>query len=302
VEETKRILIVEDEEGIRAVIEEALQTEGYETHLAGSAEEAFAAIKSFKPHLVLTDHDMPGCTGLEFLKKLRKQDNHVALIFISARSEEKLIVEALKSGAEAYLKKPFRINILIAKVEASLRVNEVHEKLFAANQRLQELIDRDYLTGLYNMRSMYEKIDYEILRARRFKRSVSCVMMDLDNFKTVNDKFDHLFGSFIIKETGKIIKSTMREIDFAARYGGDEYLIVLTETKREGVQTFCERLHKTIKEHVFQDEDKTLQITVSIGFAMMTSDDSIDARELVRKADNALYEAKNAGRDRICGA
>jgi diguanylate cyclase (GGDEF)-like protein len=209
------------------------------------------------------------------------------------------VAKALRAGADDYIRKPFRFEEMLARIEASLRVNHLHKDLVVANEKLQKMVELDYLTGLFNMRSMYDKIDYELKRGKRFGRSVSCIMMDMDHFKTVNDTNDHLFGSFVLKETGEIIKSTMREIDFAARYGGDEFLIVLTETNQNGTMTFCNRLRENIENHTFDDGRNQMNLTVSLGFAIAEGDEGLDARSLVRLADHALYDAKEAGRNRV---
>jgi two-component system cell cycle response regulator len=124
-------------------------------------------------------------------------------------------------------------------------------------------------------------------------------MMDMDHFKSVNDTNDHLFGSFVLKTTGGLIKQTMREIDFAARYGGDEFLVVLTETNENGTRIFCERLREKILKHTFDDGKNQMKLTASMGFALSEANPSIDARALVRQADHALYRAKELGRNRV---
>jgi len=165
---------------------------------------------------------------------------------------------------------------------------------------LQDLVDHDYLTGLYNMRSMYNKIDYELKRAKRLKSKIACLMMDMDYFKSVNDGHDHLFGSYVLKSVGELIISTIRETDFAARYGGDEYLIVLTDANDEGSMILSERMREKIGKHVFKEGKDETQLTVSIGVAVSSADDAeLDARTLVRRADSALYRAKDSGRDQV---
>src|SRR5690606_9490426 len=196
--------------------------------------------KRIRPHLVITDHDMPELNGLEMLKQLRLEQNYVTVIFMSGRTDSQLVAHAIRTGADDFIRKPFRFDEFIARVESALRNNDIHKELREANIKLQEMVERDYLTGLFNMRSMYERIEFELKRAKRFKRNVSAVMLDMDHFKTVNDTNDHLFGSFVLKEVGEIIRSTIREVDFAARYGGDEFLIVLTETNENGTRIFCE--------------------------------------------------------------
>jgi diguanylate cyclase (GGDEF)-like protein len=295
----RRLLVVDDDEDTLAVVREALVQQGYAVETATSAQEALELVKRVKPHLVITDHDMPELNGLEMLKRLRQDKNYVTVIFISGRGDSQLVAHALRTGADDFIRKPFRFDEFLARVEAALRDNDIHKELRDANEKLQDMVETDYLTGLYNMRSMYEKIDFEIKRAKRFKRNVSAVMLDMDHFKTVNDTNDHLFGSFVLKEVGEIIRGTMREVDFAARYGGDEFLIVLTETNAVGTRIFCERLQMNIKAHEFNDGRNKIRLTVSIGFAVMAGGDEMDARQLVRAADHALYRAKTGGRDRV---
>lgn len=298
----KRILVVEDDPSSSEILEEALVSAGYEVDTAANAEEAFAKVKFWKPHLVLSDHDMPGISGLEMLKKLRQNSFYVTLVFVSGRSDSKIIVEALKEGADDFIKKPFRIDELLARVEANLRQNEVHQELLEANEKLQDLVDIDHLTGLYNMRSMYDKIDYELKRAFRYKSQVACIMLDMDHFKTVNDTNDHLFGSYVLQRVGEMILHNIREIDFAARYGGDEYLIVLGDADETAAKVVCERIRKAIEMHEFRDGDNHIKLTVSLGYSLSKPSESLDSRALVRAADHALYEAKRSGRNRVASA
>lgn len=300
----KKILIVEDDDSILEILVEALQSEGYEVDKATSAAEAMARLKSFKPHLVLTDNDMPEITGIEMLRELRHQKNYVNVIFVSGRTDTGFVVEALRAGADDYIRKPFRINELLARVESALRVNDLHRELLEANLKLQDMVDHDDLTGLYNMRTMYEKIDIEIKRAKRFDRYVAAIMLDMDHFKTVNDDHDHLFGSFVLKEVGHLIRQTIRETDFAARYGGDEFLVVLTESSQDGVEVFCERLREVIENYEFKSGEDSIRLTVSMGYAVTgggTTQSQVDARDLVRKADHALYKSKQGGRNKVTG-
>ncbi len=296
---TKKILIVEDDPLSMDVLVEALRRDKYQIETASSVDEAYSKVKFWKPHLVLSDHDMPGTSGMEMLRKLRENKFYVTLVFVSGRSDTKLVVEALKAGADDYIKKPFRVEELLARVEANLRHNKVHQELIEANNKLQEQVDIDHLTGLYNMRSMYDKIDYELKRAKRYKNNVACVMLDMDFFKTVNDDNDHLFGSFVLKEVGQIILSNIRDIDFAARYGGDEFLVVLGTTNKEGAGVFCERMRKVIEDYNFVDGDNQIKLTVSLGFSVSDFGKVETARELVRSADKALYLAKSRGRNQV---
>jgi two-component system cell cycle response regulator len=297
-DKSTKILVVDDEDDILTILHDALTQQGYQVAKAINANEAFSLVGKFEPDLVLTDHDMPGFSGLEMLKELREQHNYTAVMFVSARGEPNLVAQALREGADDYVRKPFRLEELFARVEATLRVHALHKELKEANRKLQGEVDRDYLTELYNMRTMYDRIEFELKRAKRFGRPVACVMMDMDHFKSVNDFNDHLFGSFVLKEVGVLIKSNMREIDFAARYGGDEFLLVLTETHTIGVKIFCDRLCEAIAGHEFDNGVNKMNLTASMGFAMTDGQEGLSAKELVRRADHALYEAKDKGRNR----
>ena len=297
----RRILIVEDDINILEILYEALVGEDFEVQKATSAAEAMEKLNSFYPHLVLTDNDMPEWSGLDMLKELRRRENYVTVIFVSGRTDSKFVSEALRAGADDYIRKPFRIDELLSRIEVALRTNELHKKLFEANSKLSEMVEHDELSGLYNMRSMYHRIDLEVKRATRGNRNMAVVMLDMDNFKTVNDDHDHLFGSFVLQEMGKLIKQNMRETDFAARYGGDEYLVVLTETEAEGAEKFCERLRSAVEKHLFKNDKDEMKLTISLGYCIGGFGDDRDARALVRAADENLYKSKESGRNQFFG-
>lgn len=299
----RHILVVDDDPQTLKIAKAALEHDGYTVRTASSGEKALEEIQSFQPHLILLDVSMPGLNGIETLMKIRDKERYTSVIFLSGKSDPENIIQGLDAGANDYIRKPFDVSELLARVRTQLRIKDLNDRLKAANDRLKELVDIDDLTGLFNMRSLYKKLDFEIERARRYQRSVAVIMMDLDHFKQVNDSNDHLFGSYVLAQVGKIIRDNMRKVDFAARYGGDEYLIVLTEINREGTEVFCQRLCETIANTVFEKDDFSVRLTASLGFAVASpAKEQIDARSLVRSADRALYQAKEQGRNRVIGA
>lgn len=301
--ESRHILVVDDDPQSLKISRVALEHEGYIVQTADSGEKALELSGSFRPHLILLDVSMPGLNGLETLRKIRDKESYTAVIFLSGKSSPEDVISGLDAGANDYIRKPFDVTELLARVRAQLRIKDLNDRLKSANDRLKELVDIDDLTGLFNMRSLYKKLDFEIERARRYERSLAVVMMDLDHFKQVNDSNDHLFGSYVLAQVGKMIRDNMRKVDFAARYGGDEYLIVLTEISEEGARVFCERLCRAISEASFEKDDFKVQLTASLGFSVTSpAHEEIDARGLVRKADRALYLAKDQGRNRVVHA
>lgn len=294
----KLILTVDDDQDNLNIVARTLTYEGYKVETAINGEMALEKMKTINPDLLLLDINMPGISGLEVLARVRQREKYLPVIVVSARSDTDDIVKGLDVGADDYVCKPYAPLELLARVRAQLRIHDLTEKLAVANARLQELVDIDDLTGLYNMRSVYQKLENEIARAKRYNRAVAVVMMDMDNFKKVNDAHDHLFGSFVLSEVGRIIRSNMRSMDFGARYGGDEFLIALSETTIDGAKAYCERLRKVIAEHVFAKDGDSMRLTASLGLAACEpSQLTIDARGLVRNADHALYDAKFAGKN-----
>lgn len=296
---TRRVLVIDDDKDSMEILLEPLRWEGYDARGVSSEEEAHKLIESWTPHVVILDWMAPSMAGLRVLKAVRERLAHVSCVFVSENSSTEAIIEALDSGADDYIVKPFVPLELLARIRTQLRIRDLNEQLLYANERLKELVDTDDLTGLYNMRSLYQRLDFEMERARRFNRDVCVVMMDMDYFKTVNDGHDHLFGSYVLSEVGKIIRACTRNIDIPARYGGDEFLVVLTETNHEGAMHFCQRLRESIERTTFKNGEDSIQLTASLGFAITVPGEVLSARELVRRADHALYDAKRGGRNQV---
>lgn len=296
---SRRILVIHDDQETMQILLEPFRWEGYDTSGVSSEDDVYQLIESWVPHVVILDWMGPGNAGLHILRAVRERIGHVSCVFISENSSTEAIIEALDAGADDYIVKPFVPLELLARIRSQLRIRDLHEQLVYANEKLKELVDIDDLTGLYNMRSVYQRLDFEMDRARRFNREVCVVMMDMDHFKTVNDGHDHLFGSFVISEVGKIVRACTRNIDIPARYGGDEFLVVLTETNYTGAEQFCQRLCENIQKKIFRSGDDSIQLTASVGFALTSAGEYFSAKELVRRADQALYDAKRNGRNQV---
>ncbi|MFN8944415.1 MAG: diguanylate cyclase [Pseudobdellovibrionaceae bacterium] len=299
-EQLRRILIIDDDrDSLESILEPLVQNK-YDARSVTSGPESLRYIEKWQPHIVLIDSVDPNLGGLKILSRIREKLKYVSCIFLSRNKDPQAVISCLDAGADDYIVKPFNSSELLARVRTHIRIRDLQDKVMTVNEKLQELIEIDDLTGLFNMRSLYSKLDLEIERSRRFGRRICVIMVDMDHFKSVNDDHDHLFGSYVISEVGRLIKIATRNIDIPARYGGDEFLIVLTETHELGAMQFCERLQKTIQETTFKQGHDEMNLTISMGIALTNPGENITAREVVRRADHALYRAKEEGRNRIC--
>lgn len=299
----EKILIVDDDPQISSLMTVILESCGYEITVATSGNEALKKIDEQEPHLVLLDINMPGLSGLETLEMVRKRDGYTSVVLVSGNSDTEDVITGLEAGADDYICKPFNPHELVARVKTQIRIKNLTDSLSKANKKLQSLVAIDDLTGLYNMRGMFERIELEISRNRRFGSGICAIMMDMDHFKRVNDDHDHLFGSFVLKEVGELIKKSTRDVDFAARYGGDEFMVILTGTDYEGALKYAERLRVTIEEYDFNNGEHRMDLTTSMGLAVLRPDATLNltAKELVQWADRALYESKEGGRNKVAG-
>ncbi len=298
--EKQRILIVDDEPDLGVLIGDSLTAEGYLVKSVTSAESVIYDLKNWKPHVMLLDINMPRMNGYEVLELIRKNREYIPVIFISGSSYIEKVIQGLDEGADDYICKPFDMGELCARVRCQLRIKELRDQLKSSNERLAELLDIDDLTGLYNMRSMYKRLELEIKKAAKNNVNLCIYMMDMDKFKSVNKACDHLFGSFVLSKVGRIIKELLRENDLSARFGGDEYLIVTSDVDASGAQIFAKKLLNKISKHTFKNDMHFKRVTASIGCVLLEpSVKHITPEQIIRKADDLLYEAKEAGRDRF---
>jgi len=169
---------------------------------------------------------------------------------------------------------------------------EYHEEIY-------RLTIIDALTDIHNKRYLVEFLDRELARSGRYKRPLSLVMLDIDRFKNINDELGHLGGDFTLRELASRIKGNIRKEELFARYGGEEFAIVLPETTAEGAVKLGERLRRVVEALPFKFEDKTFEVTISLGVAMTAGDEVLTPSDLIRMADEKLFEAKRQGRNRV---
>ncbi|MEZ4272177.1 MAG: diguanylate cyclase [Myxococcota bacterium] len=332
---TAHILVVEDDAAIRNLFEKLLGYHHIQADIVGNAEKALALLDHCEFDLIVADIHLPGMDGLEMLRRIRKKSNHIDVILMSADVEVNKVLSAIKMGVYDYLLKPFEsLNEVIQKIERALskrrmvlenqrllryltdantqiedmnrsleaQVIKRTQQLEAANRRLQELSLTDEVTGLYNQRFLFRRLDEEFRRHQRYQHGLAVIMMDIDHFKIVNDTHDHLFGSQVLARVGTAIVESVRNTDFAIRYGGDEFAVIMPNTLMEGAELVSERIRRQVAATNFGEEGPACLITMSIGVAATDRNTAHNGRALLRAADKALYTAKSGGRNRVMAA
>jgi diguanylate cyclase (GGDEF)-like protein len=292
-----KILVVEDDTVIRELIHMFLEKSGFQSFTAISAEAALDILKTQEIGIVLTDVQLPGMNGLELTKIIRHSYN-ADVIIMTGYSLDYTIEEAMARGASDLIIKPIRLEDLLLRINVVLK-NRSEKK--ENNRKLEELTNltvRDDLTGLFNSRQFNNHITQEIDRSNRYFRPLSLILLDIDNFKSLNDTYGHLFGDKILSGIGEIIKSAIRIQDTAYRYAGDEFTIILPETELEKAIAVAERVRQAIEnETQLLSHPKPLTVTVSIGVVEYLADEEI--KSFVHRADSAMYESKRKGRNNI---
>jgi diguanylate cyclase (GGDEF)-like protein len=293
-----RILIAEDETIQRRLLESLLTGWGHEVAVATNGTQAWAMLQGEnRPDLTILDWMMPGMDGLRVCAELRKDSSqtYVYIVLLTARNRKQDLLLALDAGADDYLVKPFDAQELKARLKAGKRILDLQEQLVSANRDLQFQATHDSLTGLLNRRAIVEILQKELARAERERESVSVILVDIDHFKKINDTQGHPAGDAVLCRVSQIMKSSVRSYDSVGRYGGEEFLIVLSGCPSELATKRAEQFRFMLSEPSSDPSEN--QITVSMGVAV--GHGPIKMEELLSIADDALYQAKRNGRNRV---
>ena len=291
------ILIIDDDSSIRNSIHEFIGMAGYKSFETSSAEEALEILKTNTIHVVITDIRLPGMNGLE-LTDLIKNSYDTDVIVITGYIGDYSYEEAINKGASDFVSKPIRFEELLLRLRRVLRERNITKERALMLKRLQDLAITDGLTKLYNSRYFYKQLDSEVNRSKRYNHPLSLLFMDIDHFKHYNDNYGHLEGDKVLAGVGKVIKSCLRKMDTAYRYGGEEFTVILPETSRGEVMTVAKRIKDVMENKKFSPQSgKSVSITISIGATEYCRDERISA--FVQRADKAMYLSKQRGRNQI---
>jgi two-component system, cell cycle response regulator len=304
-----RILIVDDDRDSVDLLTEWLSMEGYETFSAATGRDALDRIARDRPDLVLLDLMIPPPDGLEVIRAVKKDRtmSTTPVVVMTVKRDVTSKVEALKTGADDYIVKPFHFDELDAVLRASLKKRYLYASLERANRQLKEANEKllklsvtDDRTNLLNDRYLKRRLQEEFKRALRHGTPLSVMMIDLDHFKQINDKYGHDCGDQVLREFGGLVVDNAREIDIVGRYGGEEFLTILPNTDAIRATIVAERIRKAAEAHVYRYREFLVRVTVSAGIASVPANQAVRTEaDLLKAADGALYKAKSASRNKV---
>ena len=288
-----KVLVVDDDPAMLRMLSRWLEKGGYATRVASDGLQALAMIEADCPDFVITDWEMPNMDGLELCRRLRDLDlpHYVFIMFLTVKSASEEMIAGLEIGADEFLCKPVYQEELLARMRAGSRVLELE-------RRLNSMAHTDPLTGLMTQKTFYEIMGKEWYRAKRHQTSLSCVMLDLDCFKQVNDLHGHQAGDVVLKRVAELLLESCRHSDSVCRYGGEEFCILLPEANETDTTAWADRVRLKMAELRIPVGDKLIRISGSFGVSQR-HDDTHSPEALVDEADQALLCAKRTGRDRV---
>jgi two-component system cell cycle response regulator len=296
-----RILIAEDDPVSRRLLEAFLAKWGYQVVTATDGLDALQILESEDaPPLAVLDWMMPGLEGPQVCQRIRAHPDrpYVYVLLLTARSQQDDILRGLESGADDYLTKPFDAPELRARLHVGQRILDLQNRLVAASEELRFRATHDELTGLANRRVVLEAVGREHSRQLREGGNFGIILIDIDHFKQVNDTCGHLTGDVVLKEVAHRIGSCVRPYDTVGRYGGEEFLVVAPSCDRPGSIRLAERIREFLQTVPIATETGPMIVTASCGIAVSAAANPFDAKQLLHLADEALYRAKDLGRNR----
>jgi len=301
--ETKPVILAVDDTELNTDILVELLRDRYEVITALDGESAIEIANKEHVDLILLDIMMPEMDGYDVCQHLKsnQKTKDIPIIFITAKTDETSIEKAYDIGGIDYVIKPFRPKELLARVQRELAMQKLIDELKKSQEELKLLAITDPMTKLYNRR-YFSEISMELFElAKRENRPLSLIMLDIDKFKTINDTYGHKVGDEAIIALGNLLRKAKRKSDVACRLGGEEFVLLLPNTAYKDAKKVAEKIRKRVeKSKIPYDEGKTLSFTVSLGVAEVDFEHEDQIESALKRADDALYEAKKSGRNRVC--
>ena len=290
----KTILIVDDTVSNLDILDELLDQ--YDVMDATNGKDALEIVEEEKVDLILLDIMMPEMDGFEVCQKLKEnpQTTNIPIIFITAKTDEDSIEKAYEIGGADYVTKPFRPKELLARVKKELQIQVMMEEL-------KLLASTDPMTKLYNRRYFTKISEHTLDLSKRENEELSIIMIDIDKFKNINDTYGHQIGDEVIIALAKLLLQEQRKSDITCRYGGEEFVILLPHTSTEGAKIVATKIREEVENFILNlTDNKILQFTVSLGVSQININDEDNIELALKRADDALYQAKENGRNQVC--
>lgn len=292
-----KILVAEDDYISCKALENNLKEWGYDVITASDGNQAWELAKAHEIRLAILDWNMPGIDGIELSQKIRneyqKEDSkYIYIILLTGRGGQDDIIQGLSTGADDYMTKPYSF------VELKYRVQN-GERIIKNEDKRIRLASLDNLTKLWNRNKIFDFLDTELKRGEQENTPTGVVMIDIDHFKRINDRYGHLVGDEVLVEVAIRLKNAIRPYDRIGRYGGDEILVVLPKCGNKEAKTIAKRLYDSVSKEKIPTEAGSLKINISIGSVSNEKFPHATKMELIQSSDNALLSAKKKGRDRI---
>lgn len=297
------VLIIDDSVTVREQIIRILESFNLFSHYyeAEDGLDGFKKLRASRVDLILCDLEMPRIDGFKFLSMLKSRPDlqDIPVLILTGMNDRDRKLRGLEQGASDYIIKPFDPQELVARVRIHLKIKNLQDDLKRSNGLLQELSNTDHLTGLFNRRYMMEALWKELQRCIRKGGNLSFILLDIDHFKLVNDTYGHLQGDIVLKKVALLLQKELRSYDFAARYGGEEFVAILPDSTLKESVFVAERIRMAIQGTAFSDELAELKLTASFGVASFPIEGVSTVDGFIKLADEALYRAKNSGRNRV---
>jgi len=298
-----KLLVADDSKVSRMMLSAITKQWGYDVILAEDGEQAWQIMQEDgAPQLLLLDWEMPKMDGIEVCERViaKNPENPAYIVLLTSRTSSDDIVEGLSKGASDYLSKPFDSAELQVRLQVGKRMIELQDKLNATLRELTELASHDGLTGLLNRRAIMEALPKEVKRVERQEQTLCLGMCDIDHFKKINDTYGHLVGDEVLKEVTKRMEDSLRDYDLLGRYGGEEFLVITpVDNVKNGTMVY-QRICRAVSNQPIEVDDLSITVTISCGVTSYSPENNEkDITKLLAMADEALYKAKDAGRNQV---
>jgi two-component system, cell cycle response regulator len=295
-----RVLIAEDDPVTCLLLKTFLTKWNYDVTVVTNGTDALRILEAEDtPRLAILDWMMPGMEGPQICQRIREQKDrpYIYALLLSARSEKQDLLRGLELGADDYLTKPFDAPELRARLLVGQRILTLQDELIEAREQLRFRATYDALTGVANRAVVMDALRSELSRQVREHRPFGVVLIDIDHFKRINDTYGHICGDAVLKEVAQRMKLSVRPYDTVGRYGGEEFLIVVSSSDEQGTMSLAERVRFALESRPIETDAGEVSVTVSCGVAV-SNGKGMDPQSLLRLADEALYRAKQQGRNR----